>query len=156
EGLQTQRTSLERDVAVFDAKIKDAQLGIKASQLTLKQISSDISDKEHGITTLDGKVATGQESVAEMLRQTRMIDDMSFVEVALGGNLKDLIQEIDDFGAIQRSLDTSFQQMATARADLAARKSALEDKQQEQQDTLEVQVLQQQALKKNENDKKQL
>jgi len=156
EGLQQQRTTLERDVAILDAKIKDAQLGIRASELTLRQIKSDIVDKEHGISNLDSKVAAGQESVAEMLRQTRMIDDLSFVEVALGGNLKDLIQEIDDFGAIQRSLDVSFEQMATARADLAARKSALEDKQQEEQELLEVQVLQQQALKKNEGEKKNL
>jgi len=156
DGLQQQRTSLERDVAILDAKIKDAQLGIKARDLTIRQIKAGINDKERGIFSLDTKVASGQESVAQMLRETRMIDDLSLVEIALGGNLQDLMQEIDDFGAIQRSLDASFTQMATARADLAARKQALEDQQQEEQDLLEVQVLQQQGLKKNEIEKKNL
>ena len=156
EGLQQQRTSLERDVAILDARIKDAQLGIKARDLTLKQIKSGITDKEHGISSLDAKVATGQESVAQMLRETRAIDDLSFVEVALGGNLKNLIQEIDDFGAVQRSLNSSFKVMATARSDLAARKSALQEQQQEETDLLEIQVLQQQSLKESEKDKKDL
>jgi membrane-bound lytic murein transglycosylase B len=156
EGLQKQRTSLERDVAIVDAKIKDAQLGIKARDLTIKQIKAGITEKERGIATLDSKVAHGQESVAQMLRETRMIDDLSFVEVALGGNLKDLIQEIDDFGAVQRSLKTSFDEMAAARADLATRKSALQEQQGEEQELLEIQLLQQRSLKLAEKEKKDL
>ncbi len=154
--LQTQRTSLERDVAILDAKIKDAQLAIKARDLTLRQLKGGISDKEKGISTLDSKVATGQESVAQMLRETHVIDNTSFAAIALAGSLQGLMREIDDFEVIQRALSSSFAQMAAARSDLASRKTALEDQQQEEQDLLQIQVLQQNSLKDNERQKQSL
>lgn len=154
--LQTQRTSLERDVAILDAKIKDAQLAIKARDLTILQLKGGIREKELGISVLDSKVASGQESIGQMLRETRVIDDMSLAQIALAGNLSDLMQEIDDFQTIQRALGQAFNQMALARDDLTARKEALEDQQQEEQDLLQIQKLQQQALQKNEKEKKNL
>jgi membrane-bound lytic murein transglycosylase B len=154
--LQTERTSLERDVAILDAKIKDAQLAIKARDLTILQLKGGIREKELGISVLDSKVASGQESVGQMLRETRVIDDMSLSQIALAGTLSDLMQEIDDFQTIQRALAVSFDRMAAARDDLTARKQALEDQQQEEQDLLQIQVLQQKTLKKNEQEKQDL
>ncbi len=154
--LQTQRTSLERDVDILDSKIKNAQLGIKARDLTILQIKGGIREQELGINVLDSKVASGVQSVAQMLRETRVIDDMSFAQIALAGNLQSLMQEIDDFETIQKALADSFQQMAAARSDLTARKTALEDQQQEEQDLKQIQVLQQNELKDNEKQKQQL
>lgn len=154
--LQTQRTSLERDVAILDAKIRDAQLAIKARDLTILQLKGGIREKELGISVLDSRVVQGQESVAQMLRETRVIDDMSLAQIALAGNLQDLMQEIDDFQTIQRALGASFDRMAAARDDLSLRKAALEDQQSEEQDLLQLQKLQQQALKKNEKEKQNL
>ena len=154
--LQTQRTTLERDVAILDAKIKDAQLAIRARDLTILQLKGGVREKELGISVLDSKVAQGQESVAQMLRETRVIDDMSLAQIALAGNLQDLMQEIDDFQTIQRALSVSFEQIADAKDDLHARKVALEDQQQEEQDLLQIQVLQQKALKDAEKQKQNL
>jgi len=154
--LQTQRTSLERDVAILDSKIKDAQLGIKARDLTILQLKGGIQEQELGINVLDSKVAEGEQSVAQMLRETRVIDDESLAQIALAGNLQDLMQEIDDFQTIQRALSESFTKMAVARTDLTQRKQALEDQQSEEQDLLQIQVLQQSQLKDNERQKKNL
>jgi peptidoglycan hydrolase CwlO-like protein len=154
--LQTQRTSLERDVAILDAKIKDAQLAIKARDLAIRQLKASIAEKESGIRNLDSKVADGHESIAQMLRETRQIDDLSLVQIALAGNLSDLMQEIDDFQSVQRALDIAFKKMGEARDDLSARKLALEDQQQEQQDLLQIQVLQQNTLKSTEKEKQNL
>src|SRR5882724_5913795 len=85
--LQTQRTSLERDVAIVDSKIKDAQLGIKARDLTILQLKGGIQEQELGIHVLDSKAAEGEQSVAQMLRETRVIDDESLAQIALAGNL---------------------------------------------------------------------
>lgn len=153
---QKQRTSLERDVAILDSKIQEAQLEIKQRDLTLKQIQNGIADKQRGIGTLDSKVAAGQESIAQMLRETRRIDDLSLAEVALGGSLSDLMQEVDDFETIQRALGVSFTVIASTRADLAARKVALEDQLKEVQDLRQIQVLQQNSLKKTEKQKQDL
>ncbi|MBV9159253.1 MAG: hypothetical protein JO019_01495 [Candidatus Kaiserbacteria bacterium] len=153
---QKERTSLERDVAILDSKIKDAQLQIKRRDLTITQIKNDIVQKQQGIVSLDSKVAAGQASVAQMLRRTREIDDTSLVQLALGESMTDLFQDIDDFQQIQGALDDAFTQMAAARSDLAARKSALQDQQTEESDLLQLQVLQQNQLKQTEKDKQNL
>lgn len=154
--LQTKRTSLERDVDILDSKIKDAQLKIKARDLTILQLKGGIQEQELGINVLDSKVAQGQQSVGQMLRETRVIDDQSLAQIALAGNLKDLMQEIDDFQTIQRALGASFEKMANARDDLTKRKEALEEQQSEEQDLLQIQKLQQNQLKDTEKQKQTL
>ncbi len=153
---QQQRQSLERDVSILDSKIKVAQLGIKQRDLTIQQLKDGITDKEQGISALDTKVDQGHDSIAQMLRETRAIDDMSLVEIALGGTLSDVVQEVDDFGTIQRALAASFDEIATTRDDLSTRKQALQDQQQEEQDLLQIQVLQNNSLKQTEADKQAL
>ncbi len=151
--LQKQRTTLERDIAILDNKIKIAQLHIKQSDLVLSQIKENISDKRSAIAQVDAKVARGEESLAQLLRRTREIDDLSLAELALGGSLDDFFQDIDDFQTIQRALGESFTQMAVLRADLAGRKAALEDKEDEAQRVRQVQILAKQAVQNDERQK---
>ena len=153
---QKQRASYERDAAVLGGHIKDAQLSIKARELSLRQIQNKITDKTQGIRTLDEKVADGQASIAQMLRATAAIDDVSLVEVALGGTLSDVMREVDEFGTLQRALGSSFDEIATTRSDLSERKRALEGEQDEEQDLRKLQVLQQGVLKEREKEKKDL
>jgi membrane-bound lytic murein transglycosylase B len=155
-GLQSERTSLERDVAILDSKIQAAQLGIKQLNLVLAGLKSDIKSKENGILSLDSKLADGEVSLAQILRSTQEIDDRSIAEVILGGSLSDGFNDIDAYQTVQQALGRSFDTMTTQRSDLAARKSALEEQQQEQQDILQIQVLQQNQLKKSEQQKQDL
>lgn len=153
---QAERTSLERDVAVLEGKIRAEQLAIRQRDLAIKKIRDDIGDKTKGIQTLDSKVAAGQESLAQILRRTREIDETSLVELALGESITDLFQEIDDFESVQIALDASFAEMIVTRSDLSARKSALEERQAEESELRQLQVLQRQSLEKIERDKQSL
>lgn len=153
---QKQRTSLERDVSILDSKIQQAQLQIKQRNLTITSIKGDIADKQTGIDSLDSQVAKGQESLAQILRRTREIDDLSFVQIALQGSFSELFNDISNFETVQKALGDSFTTMAVQRSDLAARKSALQDKQQEEKDLLQIQVLQQTSLKDTEKQKQDL
>jgi membrane-bound lytic murein transglycosylase B len=69
---------------------------------------------------------------------------------------RDVMREIDDFGTIQRALGVSFDEIAAIRNDLAARKNALQEQQQEEQDLLQLQVLENNNLKQAEKDKQVL
>lgn len=153
---QKQRTSLERDLAILDSKIQAAQLAIKQRNLTIQGLKNGIADKAQGIRTLDSKVVQGQSALAEILRQTREIDDLSLVELALGNSLSELFGEIDNFESVQRALGESFAEMAVVRSDLSTRKQALETQQQEEQQLLQIQELQRQALKTIEQEKQDL
>jgi len=153
---QSQRTSYERDVAILDYKVQEAQLQIKQRDLTIKALKAGINQKNVGISELDVRVASDQESLAQILRTTQQMDDLSFIEIALGGSLTEIFKDIDNFEQIQDSMNQSFVAMATKRSDLSARKQALEDQQHEAQDLLRIQVLQQQSLKSTQKQKKDL
>ncbi len=153
---QQQRASYERDVAILDSQIKAAQLGIKARNLRIQELKSDAADKQRGIQSLDTKVADGQKSLAQILRQTREIDDVSLAQIVLSGSLSDLFREVDNFEVIQRALDTSFAHMAVVRTDLSERKKALDSQQEEEQELLQIQVLEQNTLKRIEKQKQDL
>lgn len=153
---QRERTSLERDVSVLDSKIQQAQLAIKQRDLKIKQINGDVGDLQRGIGTLDTKVDASQASLAQILRRTREIDDLTLVELALGKSFTELFEDIDDFERIQVALDASFTEMAATRSDLSARKAALEDKQREESDMLQLQQVQKKDLQSIEKQKKTL
>lgn len=153
---QKERTSLERDVAILDYQIQQAQLEIKQRDLTIAKIKNNIRQKESGIRSLDSSVAAGQESVAQILRETQKIDDTSLAARVLGGTLQDYFRELDDFSSIHRALGTAFTEMAAARKDLSARKLALEEEQQGESDLLQLQVAQRNSLKQKEQEKKDL
>lgn len=155
--LQRERTSLERDIAILDSKIETAQLSIKQRDLTITKIRDDISDKQSAIGSVDLRVAKGEESLGQLLRRTREIDDMSLAELALGeGNLTKFFAEVDTFEQVQTALDISFREMGVLRADLAARKEALEEKRSEEEDLRQIQVLQKQAIEKDEKQKQSI
>jgi len=153
---QGERQSLERDVAVIDGQIKNAQLAIKQRDLAIRKLTDGITDKESAIKLLDQKVADGQESVAQMIRRTHEIDEISIAELALGGSISDIFTEVDNYQHVQEALDKAFKDMAAARADLSARKEALLDQQSEEEELKQLQVLQQKSLKQSEEEKKVL
>jgi membrane-bound lytic murein transglycosylase B len=153
---QKQRASLERDLSILDGKIKAAQLGIKARDLNIKQIKNGIGDKEQSIRTLDNSVSAGQASIAKMIRETRVADDVSLVETVLGGTLNDVIQKLDSFQIIQSALGDSFKEIAVTRSDLSSRKDALEQQKQDEQNLLRLQTLENSVLKDRKKDKKDL
>ncbi len=155
--LQKERTSLERDIAIIDAKIDAAKLSIKQRDVAITKLQDDIVDKVEAIGHVDTRVEKGAESLAQLLRRTREIDDLSLVELALGeGNLGRFFEEVDSFEQIQTALDQSFKEMATLRADLATRKDVLEDRRLEEEDLRQIQVLQKQKIERDEREKQNI
>jgi membrane-bound lytic murein transglycosylase B len=153
---QKQRTSLENEVEILDSKITEAQLEIHQRDLTIQQINNGIAQKEAGITSLNTQVAAGQASLAQILRETHEMDRTPLATRILGGSLEDFFHEMDDFETIQQALGDAFTHMQAQVSDLAARKTALQSQQQEQNDLLQLQVVQQNSLKQTESQKQQL
>ncbi|MBM3272093.1 hypothetical protein FJY94_02295 [Candidatus Kaiserbacteria bacterium] len=153
---QAQRASFEREVAIVNGKIKDAELAIKARDLTIKKILGDVSQKQKGIQSLDARVAAGRNSIAQMIRRTHEIDETPMVVLALGSDLPSLLDDLDSFASVERALGNAFTEMATQRTDLAKRKEALMEQQEEEEEMRKLQVLQRSSLKGLEAEKKTL
>lgn len=152
--LQKQRTSLERDIAVLDNRIKIAQQQIRQTDLTLRQIQTDITDKQQAMRLVDEKVQKGEDSLAQILRRTREIDDLSIATLALAaGSISDVFEQIDSYESIQRALGQSFEEMARYKLELQDRKKALEEKEGEAKSVRTAQVIARQAIEEDEREK---
>jgi peptidoglycan hydrolase CwlO-like protein len=148
--------SLEREVGILNAQIKEAQLEIRQRDLTIQTLKAGIVQESQNISQVDASVAASQASLAQIVRNIQHIDDTSFVALALGTSLTDFFQDIDDFGVIKQSMHESVARLKDHRADLSAHKNALEDRNQEQSDLLKLQVVQAKSLKNTEKDKQTL
>jgi membrane-bound lytic murein transglycosylase B len=155
--LQRERTSLERDIAILDNKISAAKLSLKQRDIAITRLLDDIGSKEAAIESIDQRVEKGEESLAQLLRRTREIDDVSLVELALGeGTISRFFEEVDSFEQIQSSLDASFRELLAMRSDLATRKDALETRKIEEEDLRRIQLMQKQKIEQDEKEKQRI
>ncbi|MEK9154426.1 MAG: hypothetical protein AAB798_03065 [Patescibacteria group bacterium] len=153
---QKERVSLERDIGVLDSRIGVAKQQIKHRDLTISKLQDDISGKKTAIGEVDKKVMRSEQSLAQLIRRTREIDDISLAELILSGSITDFFKDIDIFETLQRNLGSSFDEMAVLRSDLSSRKEVLEGKHGEEEQLRRLQVLEKQSIEKKENEKKQI
>lgn len=152
--LQKERTTLERDIAILDNQIRIAQQQIRQTDLTLRQIQTDITDKQQAMRLVDAKVAKGQDSLAQILRRTRVIDDTPLSLLMLSSDsLSDVFAQVDNYESVQAALGESFEEMTLYKAELADRKKALEEKEGEAQQVRTAQVVARQAIEADEREK---
>ncbi len=155
--LQKERTTLERDISILDNKIRIAQQQIRQTDLTLRQIQTDITDKQQAMRLIDAKVVKGQESLAQIIRRTREIDDLSIATLALAtGSITEIFEQVDNYEQIQRALGQSFDEMALYRAELEDRKKTLEEKEDEARQVRTAQVIARQAIEEDEKEKQSI
>ncbi len=153
EEKQRERTSLERDVAILDNKISQAQLSIKKSDVSIRQLQGEISDKVKSIDVLNDKVDRAHASLAQLVRRTHQVDETTLVELLLGGSMSEMLDDIDDFTAIQRELDVAFDEIARIKDDLSARKRTLEERESETTTLRKIQVLEKRSVESNKSEK---
>lgn len=104
--------SLERDKQILALKIKQAQLEIKARELSIANIGKDIVQKTKIIQQLDSKIDTGRESLSQIIRKTNQADDYSLPEIILGAeDLSDAFADLDAFDSIKLSLASTFTEL---------------------------------------------
>ncbi|MES2224353.1 MAG: hypothetical protein V4469_05490 [Patescibacteria group bacterium] len=104
--------SLEGDKQILAIKIKQAQLQIKAHELSIANIGKDIVQKTNLIKQLDTKIGTGQESLSQIIRKTNQIDDYSLPEVILGtDSLSTAFEDLDAFDSLKQSLAGVFTEL---------------------------------------------
>jgi membrane-bound lytic murein transglycosylase B len=153
---QKERASLERDIAVITGQINLAKSQIKQRDVVIRKLEDDIYDKLSAISSVDKTVATNEESLAQILRRIREVDDTSLVSLALSDSVSAVFEDIDTFEKLQTGLRESFSKLETLRSDLKTRKESLEEKQSEQEEMRKLQLLEKQAIERREREKKSI
>jgi membrane-bound lytic murein transglycosylase B len=155
-GEQSQQKTLQNAVKTLNSQITEAQLEIKQRNLTIQAINDGISQDNAGISSVNSNVSASQAALAQIMRDTQILDDTPLVALALGGTLTGLFQDMDDFNIIKKATADSFTQLAVQKSDLSAREAALQDQHQQQSQLLGLQVTQQVSLKTTQAQKQVL
>lgn len=109
QSKQKETASIQRDIDILTGQINGAKLKIKAKQIQIQQLGSDIGKKQTVITSLTDRLTKEQASLSELLRKYRELDDVTLAEVALAEeNLTEVFTDVTAFNSIQGSLHKSF------------------------------------------------
>ena len=129
---QKETASIERDLSILDYKITTAKLNIKAKQLEIQSLSGDITKKVATIGTLTERLLVEKDSLAELLREWRELDDLSATEVALGNDeMSTLFADLASFDFVQKALAESFSNIRQNKSSTETEKKGLEVKRDE-------------------------
>lgn len=153
-GKQGERVSLERDVAILDAQIAKTKLAIKARDLAIQGLTSDIQNKEDTIFGLNSKLNAELESLAALLRQKNQLDTAPLALAVLSSkSLSDFFSDLDTFDSVNKAMQKSFVEIRDTKEVTQAQKDDLEAKREEETQLRQVQQLEQRQLLAREAEK---
>lgn len=136
QSIKATGQSLERDKQILNLQIQQAQLKIKAHELSIANIGKEIVQKTQVIRQLDSKIESGRESLSQIMRKTNQIDDYSLPEVILGAdNLSTAFADLDAFDSVKTSLAGVFTNLRDTKRANEDAKVSLGQKKNEELDT---------------------
>jgi len=149
--------SLQNDVSVLNAKINQAKAFIKQKNIAIAQLDQDIADKNNQITTLEQKISDGHDSLAQILRKTNELDQLSLAEIVLTRkNLSNVLSDADTFQSVNRSMHDLFTEIRANKDLTEKEKAALDVQKDKQTDLVVAKQVEQKQSQADENQKNYL
>jgi peptidoglycan hydrolase CwlO-like protein len=157
EDKQEERQSLERDISIIESEIRKAQLGIQARAVAIEQLTDQIGEKEVVLDILAEKLNKQQDSLADLVRKSALLDEYSLVEVMLSKqSFSEFFTDVAVFQSIKESLNESLAILHGIRRDTVEQKLALEGKQETEAEMKRIQELEKQEIERKEREKEQI
>lgn len=154
---QRKSVTYESTIQVLGTKINKAQLTIKAHDITISKLKSDIVQKATTINELEEKIESEKSSIGQLLRKTNEIDQSSLAEVVLSQkNLSDFFIDIDSFESIKLALRDSLDAITAAKGMTEEEKASLEDKKIKEADARAAADAEKRTVQKNQQTEKEL
>ena len=157
EDTRLERRSLERDIALIEGEIKKAQLGIQARAVAIEQLSEQIDEKEVVLDILTERLEKQQNSLAQLIRRSAMLEEYSLVEVMLSNQrFSEFFSDVATYQSLKESLNDSLNVLKQIRRDTVEQKLTLEEKQQTEAEMKRIQELQKEEIEAREAEKEQI
>ncbi len=157
EDKQSERQSLERDISLIEGQIKKTQLGIQARAVAIEQLYDQIGEKEVVLDILSERLKRQQDSLADLVRKSALIDEYSLVEVMLSKqSFSEFFTDVATYQAIKESLNDSLVVLHGIRRDTVEQKNDLENKQVTEAEMKRIQELQKKEIQVKEKEKSQI
>ena len=157
KGQQGQSASLSNEIKILKTQIDKAKLDIKAKTLTISKLSDEISQKSDQIQTLTDRIDTEKQSLGQLIRNTRDMDQSNVLDIALSAqSVSQFYDDVNAYdsikGAIKQSVDT-IQGVQTETEDA---KQLLEQKQNQELDAKHSLEQAQKQVEQSQAEQKQL
>jgi len=150
-------STIQGDITILNAKIKEAELTIRAKNIAINQLSSEIGNRTEKIGELEGRLKKGRESLAQLLRKTNEIDSYSLAEVMLTNkDLSEFFKDIDTFTSVKRALQAHFDEIRNVKAQTEEERKQLDQKKNQEADAKYVVESQKKTIAKSEAEKQKL
>lgn len=157
EDKQQERQTLERDLTIIESEIKQAQLGIQARAVAIEQLSDQIGEKEVVLEILSDRLNKQQDSLADLIRRSALLDEYSLVEVMLSRkNFSEFFTDVATYQSIKESLNESLTVLHGIRRDTVDQKNQLETKQETEAEMKRIQELQKVEIERKEAQKSEI
>lgn len=154
---QAQKSSLARDITLLNQKISQSKLKIQSHAKTISRLNENISEKNKTLNALDAKIERGKESMAQIMRKTRFIEDSSLIAVGLQSKtLSTFFEDVDSFSTINRSLTDSFEDIRATQQELEEVKEELMEAKDQETEKKLAQELEKKKVESNQKEKNTL
>ena len=154
---QGERVTLERDISILEAQIAKAKLSIQARDLEVRKLTGEIGVRNETIGELNEKLEREKQSLAQIIRNTNHIDDVSMVEIILSNQtISEFFEDLDDYEAVKAALQVSFDEIATTKGRTQAEKQTLEEKRKEEEELRRLQELERQEIAARQDEKEDI
>lgn len=150
---QSQGKNLKNDISLLTQKITQSKLKIQSHDKAISKLNQNITEKTKTIGTLDAKMERQRDSLAQIIRKTRYVEQYSLLDFGLQAkSLSTFFEDADSFATVNEALEKSFADIRATKADLEEVKGELlEAKDQE----IEKKIAQESEKKKVESNQKE-
>lgn len=157
DDTRAKKNSLQGDVKTLNAQIAKATAEIKQRNTTIATLAGEINEKAQQISVLEARLARGRESLAKLLRQKHENETQSLVVMAFSSEtLSEFFGEVSDIDAINRSLDSLFNELRSVKDETQKAKEVLDQKKDQELDAKHDVEVKKTQVTKTEKEKKTL
>ena len=157
EGQKGQSVSLSRDISILTTEINKSKLNIQAKNLTIKKLGGEIVDKNKKIQSLTEKIELEKQSLAQLIRKDRELDDIQILSLALSRtSISEMYGDVQNFSSIKNAVKNSVDAIRGVRTETQTEKKTLEEKKNKETDVKVQLENEKKKVEQNEADKKKL
>ena len=154
---QAQKASLARDISLLTQKIQESKLKIKQHDAAISKLNQNITEKNKNINLLDAKMNREKESLAQIMRKTKYLEQYSLLDFGLQSqSLSTFFSDADSFSTLNRALNQSFEDIRATKSELEEVKSELQEAKDEETQKKLAQEAERRKVENNQKEKNSL
>ena len=154
---KNQGASLKNDITRLTAEITANKLKIQSFDKNIKKLNQNITEKNKTIGVLDAKMDREKDSLAQIMRKTRYLEQYSLLDFGLQTqSLSTFFSDVDSFSTLNQALNQSFEEIRDTKSELEGAKAELQESKDEETQKKIAQEAEKKKVEANQKEKNSL